>query len=206
MAFSIPKQNILNEILIEACQNGELDEVKELISQGANIDFIDDEDWQPITYAGANGYKEIVKYLIENGAELGHEDDLVLREALYNGYNDIVKLLIESGADIHSNESCCIKEASGNGDYDMVKYFIEQGADVNADFNCVITNASENGHVNVVKLLHQNGADLDKAIEHADDVIKEELINYKTVITEKALLKSDLHSVKPQAVASSRRI
>lgn len=147
-----------------------------------------------------------IQRAIENGADVNSFAGKPLSEATINGHLDVVKVLIENGLDVDK----ALIDTSRNGNLEVMKLMIENGADVNANDILVKANpiiiASYNGHLEAVKLLHQNGADIDKAIEHADDRIKDELIDYKTSINEKAVLQSDLQSVKSPVQAPSRRI
>ena len=84
--------------LIYASMNGQLELVKYLIKeQGANI--ILDEN-KALRTASCYGHLEIVKYLIENGADVHSFNDQALRYASGYGHLEIVKYLIENGADI----------------------------------------------------------------------------------------------------------
>ena len=84
--------------LIYASMNGQLELVKYLIKeQGANI--ILDEN-KALRTASCYGHLEIVKYLIENGADVHSFNDQALRYASGYGHLEIVKYLVEQGADI----------------------------------------------------------------------------------------------------------
>ena len=48
------------------------------------------------------GRVNIVKYLVDNGANIHADDDCALREAAVNGYLEVVKYLVEKGANIHA--------------------------------------------------------------------------------------------------------
>jgi hypothetical protein len=43
-----------------------------------------------------------VKYALNNGAHADIQHNLPLRRAVYKGYFDIVKVLLENGADVHA--------------------------------------------------------------------------------------------------------
>ena len=56
-----------------------------------------------MSWAAWKGHTDIVKLLIENGADVNEKNALgwtPLGSAAYFGYTDVVKLLIEKGADI----------------------------------------------------------------------------------------------------------
>ena len=54
------------------------------------------------------------------------------------GQLEVVKLLIENGADITVGDNCAIRWASRNGHIEIVKLLIENGADCTAWNNCAI--------------------------------------------------------------------
>ena len=53
---------------------------------------------EELLWASENGHLEIVKLLIENGADVSAKDNEAFRMASENGYLEIVRLLIENGA------------------------------------------------------------------------------------------------------------
>jgi len=50
-------------------------------------------NWNYLCWAAERGHLEVVKYLIENGANIHAADDYALRWAAYNGHLEIVKYL-----------------------------------------------------------------------------------------------------------------
>ena len=113
-----------------------------------------------IRNASREGHTEIVKLLIDAGADVTARDNYAIRYATYNGHLEIVKLLIDAGADVTAVDNQAIRYASYNGHIEVVKLLIDNGADVNAKNNEAIREASENGHIEVVDLLKKHGATL----------------------------------------------
>lgn len=81
------------------------------------------------------GYKDIVKLLINSGADINHKcarNFTALIEASYNGHTDVVKILIEAGADINhkcdKNNWTALISAYEGKHKDTVKFLIESGA------------------------------------------------------------------------------
>ncbi|CAG8435088.1 2929_t:CDS:1 [Ambispora gerdemannii] len=86
-----------------ACQQNNLEAVKDLIDRGADINAQDNSDWTPLHEAAYAGHIEIVDYLLENGARVNavdQEGDTPLHDACYQEHSKVVKLLLEYGADI----------------------------------------------------------------------------------------------------------
>ena len=73
--------------IIEASKVGDLERVKELISQGAdNFDYA-------LRCASLYGHLEVVKYLVEHGADIHASNNLALRWASKEGHLEVVKYL-----------------------------------------------------------------------------------------------------------------
>ena len=111
-----------------------------------------------IRLASENGHLEVVKLLIGAGADVTANDNEAIRWVSYNGHIEIVKLLIDAGADVTANDNEAIRWASRYGHIEIVKLLIGTGADVTAMNNKAIRLASENGHIEVVELLKKHGA------------------------------------------------
>lgn len=96
----------------------------------------------------------------------------VLGKAAANGYLDVVKLLIAQGAGVNAPSQwdeglTALQGAALNGHVDVVKLLIAQGADVNSAIGAEgnptpLKAAAQNGHVHVIKLLIAHGADPNK--------------------------------------------
>lgn len=107
----------INEKLLKSTLNGDLNQVKECLAQGANVNFNNDEHYSPPIVATAiKGHLEIAKLLIENGANVNATSDYgsekqyystALIESAYKGHLrhlEIAKLLIEHGADVNAKK------------------------------------------------------------------------------------------------------
>ena len=80
--------------------------------------------------------------------------------ANYN-YSDVIKLLINLGADIHYSHEYALLMAAGYGNLDIVKLLISLGADVNAHNECndyALQRAAQGGHLEVTRFLIEKGA------------------------------------------------
>ena len=101
----------------------------------------------------------VMKIMLNNDGFICNINEQFIRASLC-GYLDIVKLLIELGADIHTRNNQAIINASRRGHLPVVKLLIESGADIHAQYNLAIIDASWKGHLFVVKLLIESGADI----------------------------------------------
>ena len=57
-----------------ACQDGSVEELQQLLIEGANLDEKDNSGWTPLHYACKYGHVDVVKLLIERGVELEAQD------------------------------------------------------------------------------------------------------------------------------------
>ncbi|XP_051990389.1 ankyrin repeat domain-containing protein 12 isoform X1 [Xyrauchen texanus] len=83
-----------------AAIRGDVKQVKELISLGADVNVKDFAGWTPLHEACNLGYYDVAKVLIGAGAEVntqGLDDDTPLHDASSSGHKDIVKLLLCNG-------------------------------------------------------------------------------------------------------------
>lgn len=108
LSTSMNKNNI-----IFPSQESNLDNIKYLVSMGADIHTYDD---LPIRWASEYGYLEVVKYLVSIGANIHACVDYAITYACENGHLDIVKYLISIGADINK-----CNNLTRNDIYDLIK-------------------------------------------------------------------------------------
>jgi len=108
----------------------------------------------PHCLASENGHLEVVKFLVEKGADIHANDDYALQLASGNGHLEVVKFLVEKGANIHVNNDDVLRLASEYGRLEVVKFLVEKGADIHANNDCALYLASINGHLEVVKFLN----------------------------------------------------
>lgn len=121
-SFSIsPEESIEEETedLIEACEKGNLKSAKYHLAKGARINARAHSGKTPgrtaIMWAAFRGKKELVKLLIDHGAEINAKDDwkgnmnrpdgtegwTPLIFAADSDHEEVVKILIERGADVN---------------------------------------------------------------------------------------------------------
>ena len=123
----------------------------------------------PLQDAAAQGNTEIVKVLLENGADVnaqGGKYRNALQAAAIQGKTDIVKVLLENGADINAQGGGygnALQAAAVRGKTDIVKVLLENGADINAQggvYGNALQAVAIQGKTDIVKVLLENGADV----------------------------------------------
>ena len=171
-------QGILQDLLIVATENGNLDCVKVLLVEyGVNVDFQNIEGETPLIIASREGHVDVVTFLVEHGANLNLQCRLgntALMTACLYKERDVVTFLVEHGANVNLQSKdgttalflflCGIPMYSDDNYCNVLSSLIENGADVNActhDNQTPLMMASRNGHVNAVALLVEHGANMD---------------------------------------------
>ena len=95
---------------------------------------------RPLSWLLPRGGKlEIVKLLIDKGADINAKDDIgqtVLIDAAWGGSLDVVKFLIDKGLDVNAGNqggmTVLMGAAQGGKNLDVVKLLIDKGADTKA--------------------------------------------------------------------------
>lgn len=115
-------------LMIEAASSGSIETLKLLQQQYGE----EGAKHLPrgIVMAASNGHIDMVKFLLENGADVNSSDGSPLHFAAYNDKRDMVLFLLENGADIHSGHEAALTHCAGNGNLGMVKLLVKHGADV----------------------------------------------------------------------------
>ena len=96
-----------NTQLLNAAQNGKLDEVRSLISQSIDVNVRDEYGWTPLLWAAMNGHTDIVQVLLAAGANPNTRNKYgwtPLMWAAGQGYSEIVRSLIASGARLNAQD------------------------------------------------------------------------------------------------------
>jgi ankyrin repeat protein/predicted RNase H-like HicB family nuclease len=161
------------EIFILAAEKGYLDILEYFIKLGINDKkedkeeeklFIDDALIGVIKneYGEINEDKiiEIVKYLIDNGANINAQNNLPLKGSTYMKSPGIFEYLIKLGAIIDDRDDFSLIYASEHGLLDIVKFLIKNGVDINKYGNKSLIEASKNGHIKIVEYLIKLGVDV----------------------------------------------
>jgi uncharacterized protein len=147
--------------LIDACHNGHLDIVKELIQRGANVNAVGDWGYgmTPLVVAAARKRTDIMAELIKAGADVNFKNrkgKTALFNACEHGDEQVAILLLKSGADPNIGMPTPLWLAARAGLTNLVKELCYHGADVNVrcSFESPLELAAiHNRHVEVVQFL-----------------------------------------------------
>ena len=123
--FENKKQQILDSELYDYVKKkASLQKVRELIKDGANVNYIASDGWTPLMRASHYMFFNCVKLLIENGANVnllsndGFSALMIISSDKYNfekrkSVKDIVDILIENDVDLN------IKNTKGQDIFDI---------------------------------------------------------------------------------------
>ncbi|KAJ5914570.1 hypothetical protein N7504_003453 [Penicillium tannophilum] len=156
-----------------AARNGSIKIVEILHDYGPDINVsTQTQNWTPLNVAAHLGHAEVIKFLIEKGADISKPNSTgwtPVYSAAEGGHLEVVKILVGNGADIDIPNNTSMTPLYGaalKNHPHVVEYLLEKGAKINAQhengwtaLNC----AAEDGFVEVAKLLIDHGADLELA-------------------------------------------
>ncbi len=122
--------------LMTAINNNDLQAVQNLIQQGANVNELDNHQDAPLVIAAYKGYSEIVKALLEAGADVAAVDPemkaTALHAAAYAGRTDAARVLIAYKIDIDKqgpyNGYTALHDAVWQNNIETARVIIEAGA------------------------------------------------------------------------------
>ena len=157
-----------------ACEEGDLWKVKSMVKRGHDVNKKGANEYgsyrTPLMYAAGEGKFDVVKYLINHGADVGKTNfygQTALHYASEFGYLEMVELLLSKGAGIDVEDKdghTPLMLAAKMGRSDILLCLINHGADLNKTnvhkqtaLHCAI----EYGHLKVVELLLSEGAGID---------------------------------------------
>src|SRR5262245_55817605 len=129
------KKALVPPDMIAACRKGRIKRMRAYIEAGASVNGLDQTDGhRPLTAAAAAGRLDVVKLLLDLGADANLNDDYgepPLIAAVGKGHLDVVKALLDGGAKVN------LQKAGGY---------------------TAIGEAARAGHLRIVQELHSRGA------------------------------------------------
>jgi cytohesin len=166
--------------LVEAVENGDVEQLKLLISKGADVDakvkaevvrsdgdafYV--EGWTLLHLAAMEGHADIAAILINKGADIHARNEdwfgaTPLLCAARLGHADVAELLIDAGADINMHAKYFqtpLDYAASQGHLDVVELLISKGADPAR--RGALHGAARKDHLDVVELLISKGANIE---------------------------------------------
>ncbi|XP_047003357.1 potassium channel KOR2-like [Schistocerca americana] len=124
--------------LIEAFEEGDVEELLELIAAGADVRTRDSDGMTALHFFAEMGYVEVVRSLVERGAEVdarNSSNETPLHFAAIGGHSPIVRLLVACSADVNARncyERTPLQFAAWHGYEETAAFLVEAGADTEA--------------------------------------------------------------------------
>jgi ankyrin repeat protein len=158
----------LNQELIKAARKGDIHKTKAILAKGADPNA-KQRDVSLLIWVVALGHAEIVRVLVDAGAEVNSKNMPSLVIAALRGDTPIVEILLEAGANVNAkdqkNEYTALMFASVLGHTEVVKMLLAAGAIVNYspedapwEGTTALQIAATFGRTEVVELLKAAGA------------------------------------------------
>jgi|GEM_PF-6806101 len=174
-------------LLISMSQKGNLLVVQALLNNlSINVNAKLYDHSSALSLAVYKGHGEVVKELINAGADVNIKDDhsvSPLCKAIESGYTEIVEILINAGADVNIKDSKNLSPlhfAAEKGYTKIVQSLINAGANVNVKDNNAVSPlffAIQGGHINVIKDLIESGVRLNEKNNLGDSALHIAVIN-----------------------------
>ncbi len=127
----------VNEDLIKSARCGDQTKVKNLLSNGAEVNAKDKNGVTALLLASQNGHREVVEILLAKGAEVNAKEKKYgftpLMLAAQNGHRGVVEVLLGKGAEVNvrsQDSSTALMAASGEGHQKIVEALLTKGAEV----------------------------------------------------------------------------
>lgn len=134
--------------------------VRRLIEAGADVNAMHDRTSTPLGSAAYFGQTEIVRILIESGADISLPDS-PLYSAVLERHADVVRVLLEAGVSPHGPDENLMELAISNGDAESLQLLIEHNAPRPQERPrwTLFHRAVNDGHTEVVRVLVAAGFD-----------------------------------------------
>ena len=156
--------------LFKLIRNHNVTSIQELLTLKVNVHIRDSEGSTPLHLAAELGYLDIVKLLVQNGANIGAKkylSETPLQTAVINDRYEISEYLLENGAEVNTDDILYgpLMIAVINCQVDLVKLLLFHGAAVNVHYQFEYENqtplqtAIKNQNLKIIKALLKNGAD-----------------------------------------------
>jgi uncharacterized protein len=124
--------------LMQAVRGNDVAAVEQLIAEGANVNELEPNGDAPLVMAAYLGHAEIVRKLLEAGADVAAVDPSMkataLHAAAYAGRTEAAKLLTEHGVEIDKqgprNGYTALHDAIWQNNVDTARVIIDAGANL----------------------------------------------------------------------------
>jgi hypothetical protein len=152
--------------LMKACANGNITQVRELLKNGAQVNYQDEQGETALMHAVKNDQSEIIDLLMDKGADSflvpGFQPRLrlsALMQACANGNITQVRELLKNGAEVNYQDKqggTALMYAVINDQSEIIDLLLNHGADISMrskNGKTALDTARSRGLINIVALL-----------------------------------------------------
>jgi len=89
-----------NRLLCEFSKRGQVEQMEEILGEGAQINCVDSLTCTPLHWAASGGHEDAIEWLLSKGAKVNVTDkvgDTPLHKAAWRGHMSAVQMLVERG-------------------------------------------------------------------------------------------------------------
>jgi len=156
-----------DRLLLAVCA-GDVVALKAALASGVNVNTKFRYDRMALSFAADRGNAEVVKVLLDAGADVNARDTFygmdAMSQALNKKHTAIVRMLLEKGA---TNSEGVLKFGVQENSLELVKASLEKGGLRPDSLTAAVALASKNSRVEMVELLKKHGATQPFAVESA---------------------------------------
>jgi len=146
--------------LHQATTNGDIEQVRLLISKGADVNTKDGKGNTPLCCAVKSDEIEVVQLLMATGANINIGLRPPLSIAVDENNTTIAEYLIARGADVNAGDDSTALQEAPYASIEMVELLIANGANVNAGPWTALHAAVQKDSLDIAKLLITKGANV----------------------------------------------
>jgi hypothetical protein len=161
------------DALRRAASVGDLAKVKELLAAGVDANAANAYGGTALSFASDKGHAEVVKLLLEHGADVNVKDRFYtatpLLWAVEHGHAEVVRALLAKGS---QGEPEALVRAAGTGKTDVVKVILERGKVGPAALTDALVASKGEDQKEIVALLEAAGAKPPVTVEVDPAVLK----------------------------------
>lgn len=157
-----------NAPLIKAAQVGDLESIRRLVADGADVNARSGDQWTPMMIAAQDGDALMVKALFDSGAMTdasSNRGHTALMLAVIEGHVEVVRVLLEHGAQVNARSAIgwtALRFAISMNETEIIRLLLEAGAEVNIsddEGRTALMQAAEENMLDSLKALLEAGAD-----------------------------------------------
>ena len=143
------KSKIVNKLLIESCEKGNMVEFTFLIAQGANIEY---DNNMPFVTACLHGNLNLITAFIEYGVKPNMVPYAFVMAAM-NEQKETILELIKNGLNINLNDCEVLKVCVVKGLTEMVDFLVKLGPKLEPHIDRLLIISTERGYIDIIRIL-----------------------------------------------------